>query len=82
MNFMVKFKDISYPLFLISTFILFSTIQRKKCMLIELKMQSFSLLGVRKEIVIMGVIKVWYVWQIKKISITCTAQHSPYRNNF
>lgn len=48
-------------------------------MLIELKMQSFSLLGVRKEIVIMGVIKVWYVWQIK---ITIAAQHSPYRNNF
>lgn len=36
-------------------------------MLIELKMQSFSLLGVRKEIVIMGVIKVWYVWQIKTL---------------
>lgn len=48
-------------------------------MLIELKMQSFSLLGVRKEIVIMGVIKVWYVWQIK---ISITAQHFPYRNNF
>lgn len=30
MNFMDKFKDISYPLFIISTFILFSTIQRKK----------------------------------------------------
>lgn len=27
---MDKFKDISYPLFIISTFILFSTIQRKK----------------------------------------------------
>lgn len=53
--------------------------KEKKCMLIELKMQSFSLLGVRKEIVIMGVIKVWYVWQIK---ISITAQHSPYRNNF
>lgn len=79
MNFMVKFKDISFPLFLISTFILFSTIQRKKMHVIELKMQSFSLLGVRKEIVIMGVIKVWYVWQIK---ISITAQHSPYRNNF
>lgn len=82
MNFMDKFKDISYPLFIISTFILpgYSVqFKEKKCMLIELKMQSFSLLGVRKEIVIMGVIKVWYVWQIK---ISITAQHSPYRNNF
>lgn len=30
MNFMDKFNDIFYPLFIISTFILFSTIQRKK----------------------------------------------------
>lgn len=43
-------------------------------------MQSFSLLGVRKEIVIMGVIKLWYVWQIKISYLT--AQHSPSQEYF